>query len=256
MTSNMTTNTESPSPGFYKQLTALDRNAHAGLKLKPISDLSAAADLLLVPLVSAEFFSASREYPIVFVRDARQTLMAVAVVGTPNGRNLFVDAQGHWPANYIPAYVRNYPFAFARSVPDALTICFDENCTALNLAEGEPLFAAGEPTPLLQRVIDYLHEYEGHAQFTLSFAQRLADAGLLIDADARADLQGESFSVQGFQMVDEARLRALPEATVKQWFASGELGLIYAHLISLANFLQLLQRQAVITNASAAAASA
>ncbi len=239
----MTTTTPSTtSPGFFKQLVALDRTLHADLKLKPVA-LTAAAGLPLAPLVSAEFFNASREYPIVFVRDARQMLMPVAVVGTPDGRNLFIDANGVWQANYIPAYVRNYPFALARTEPETVTVCIDEGCVELTTHTGEPLFAAGEPTPLLQEMIDRLHGYEDHAQFTLGFAQRLDAAGLLIDADARADLQGQSVSVNGFQIVDEARLRALSEATVTQWFSSSELGLIYAHLISLGNFLQLLQRQ-------------
>jgi hypothetical protein len=230
----------------------LDRTAHADLKLKPADDLSMTSGLLLAPLVSAEFFTASREYPIVFVRDAQKNLIAVAVLGTPNGKNLFLDKQDQWQANYIPAYVRNYPFAFARTAPETLTVCFDTECTLLNTDEGEPLFAAGEPTPMLQQAMANMNEYEGHAQFTLGFAKRLEEAGLLIEADARADLQGQSLSVQGFQIVDEQRLRALPEATVKQWFASGELGLIYAHLISLANFLQLLRRQTLSDTAATA----
>jgi hypothetical protein len=49
--------------------------------------------------------------------------------------------------------------------------------------------------------------------------------------------------LKGFWIVDEARFRALPDATVKEWFVSGELGLIYAHLSSLGNLLELLRRQ-------------
>jgi len=43
--------------------------------------------------------------------------------------------------------------------------------------------------------------------------------------------------------VDEAKLRALPAEAIPQWFANGDLGLIYAHLISLSNLLELLRRQ-------------
>jgi len=43
---------------------------------------------------------------------------------------------------------------------------------------------------------------------------------------------------------------ALPEATPKQWFARGEIGRIYAHLLSLGNLLELLRRQPLAAAAS------
>jgi hypothetical protein len=45
--------------------------------------------------------------------------------------------------------------------------------------------------------------------------------------------------------VDEKRFRELPEATLKEWFATGELGLVYAHLLSLGNLNDLLRRHAL-----------
>jgi SapC len=252
----MTSNTAATTaPRMYQQLTPLHREQHANLKLKPGSDLSCAADLLLIPIVSSEFFDTAREYPIVFVTDARQILMAVAVTGTPGGKNLFIDAQGKWQGNYVPAYLRNHPFALARTAPETITVCIDAEFGGLNASEGEPLFAAGAPTAMLQDRLKRLDEYEALAQFTVGLVQRLEAAGLLIDADASADVQGHSFSVNGFKIIDEAKLRALPEATVKAWFASGELGLIYAHLISLGNFLQLLQRQSLAATANAVAST-
>jgi len=50
--------------------------------------------------------------------------------------------------------------------------------------------------------------------------------------------------VQGMLVVDETRLKQLPPATVQEWFASGELGLIYANLLSLGNLKRLAQRMA------------
>jgi hypothetical protein len=95
----------------------------------------------------------------------------------------------------------------------------------------------------LQEVLANLGEYERQAQFTSSFMKRLEASGVLVEANARAELAGRSLAVRGFRVVDEARFRALPAATVQEWFASGELGLVHAHLISLGNLLQILNRQ-------------
>jgi hypothetical protein len=62
--------------------------------------------------------------------------------------------------------------------------------------------------------------------------------------------------LKGFWIVDETRFRALPEATLKEWFASGELGLVYAHLCSLGNLLELLRRQPAAQANAASEASA
>lgn len=243
----MTNNT---SPSMYRQLAALDRERHATLKIGQATDMLFASGLLLVPLVTSEFADVAREYPIMFVPDAEQKLMPVAVTGVPGGKNLYIDAKGKWNANYIPAYVRRHPFIFAKTGPDQLTVCVDENCAWLG-NEGTPLFEAGAPTPFLQQIIDGLSEYERQAQYTLSFVQRLQASGVLMEATARAELNGKNLAIDGLLMVDEPRLRALPDATIKEWFASGELGLVYAHLISLGNLLELLRRQSRDADAAA-----
>jgi len=86
--------------------------------------------------------------------------------------------------------------------------------------------------------------------------QRLANADLLMEANAKADFpDGRSMTWRGFWIVDENRFRALREATVKEWFASGELGLLYAHLLSLGNLAELLGRHSRETAASVPAAA-
>lgn len=230
---------------FYQQVIALDRELHAKLKLHPLGNMAFAAGAPVVPLLCAEFAQAAREYPIVFLRNADQGLLPVALTGAPGGGNVYIDAAGQWNAQYVPAYVRRYPFVFADTAPGQLTVCFDPSCPSLNDTEGAALFEdSGEPSATLQQVVQLLSDYQRQAQLTQAFMVRLEAADLLIDARAQADLgDGRSLALQGFLMVDEARFKALPEATLKDWFASGELGLVYAHLLSLGNLLGLLQRQ-------------
>lgn len=230
---------------FYQQVTTLDRDIHAKLKLRSLGNMAFAAGTPVVPLLCAEFAQAAREYPIAFLRNEDQSLVPVVLTGIPGGNNLYIDAAGQWNAHYVPAYARRYPFVFAETGPDQLTVCFDSSCPALNEVEGAPLFDdKGEPSPTLQQVVQLLGDYQQQAQFTKTFMQRLQAADLLMEACAKADLpDGRSLALQGFLIIDEARFKALPEATLKDWFATGELGLVYAHLLSLGNLLELLRRQ-------------
>jgi hypothetical protein len=115
----------------------------------------------------------------------------------------------------------------------------------LQRSEGSDLFeTSGEPSPLLLRVSQHLHAFEQQSQLTHAFMRRVDAAGLLIESGAKADsADGHRIDLRGFWIVDESRLRALPEATLKAWLESGDLGLIYAHLLSLGNLLELLRRQ-------------
>ncbi len=230
-------------PLFYKSVVALDRQAHARLKVRNPENYLFTANAPLMPLLTAEFAPIAREYPIVFMND-EGTIIPVALTGMPQGKNLFLNEKGLWDARYVPAYVRRYPFVFVETAPEQFTVCVDSTSNLLNETEGLPLFESnGEPSETLQTTIKRLGEYQRVMALTRSFMQRLADAKLLMEANAKADLpDGRSFVWRGFWVVDETRFRDLPEATLKEWFASGELGLIYAHLLSLGNLSELLRR--------------
>ncbi len=77
------------------------------------------------------------------------------------------------------------------------------------------------------------------------FCQRLDKAGVLREMNAKADLvDGRSFTVGGLLVVDEAKLMALPDATVLELFRAGEMHLVSMHLASLSNMKKLVDRVA------------
>jgi hypothetical protein len=240
-------------PLFYRSVVPLDRQAHARLRVRNADHFLFTADAPLIPLLTAEFAPVAREYPIVFMKDDGVTV-PVALTGMPQGKNLFLDAKGRWDARYVPAYVRRYPFVFAETSPENYTVCIDPSSDLLNEKEGTPLFESnGEPSASLQETIKRLGDYQRVTNFTRSFTQRIAAANLLMEANAKAELpDGRSYMWRGFWTVDEARFRELPEATLKEWFTSGELGLVYAHLLSLGNLADLLRRHTLKADAAAA----
>ncbi len=238
--------TTASMPLFYKSVVALDRQAHARLRVRAPDNYFFTENAPLVPLLTAEFAPIAREYPIVFMSD-EGTVIPVALLGMPEGKNLFLTADMQWDARYVPAYVRRYPFVFVETAAEQFTVCIDTTSKLLDEQVGNPLFEAnGEPSATLQGTIKILGDYQRVMNLTKSFMQRLGDAKLLMEANAKAELpDGRSFVWRGFWVVDETRFRDLPEATLKEWFATGELGLIYAHLLSLGNLAELLRRHTV-----------
>src|SRR5580693_6407033 len=142
--------TTASMPLFYKSVVALDRQAHARLKVRPPDNFAFTENAPLVPLLTAEFAPISREYPIVFMSD-ESTVIPVALTGMPQGKNLFLDAKGLWDARYVPAYVRRFPFVFAETAPEQYTVCIDTTSDLLDEKEGVALFESnGEPSAALK----------------------------------------------------------------------------------------------------------
>jgi hypothetical protein len=230
---------------FYQQPEVLDREKHHNLKLRAITNARFAAEVQNVPVVAAEFAEAALEYPLVFVKADDDHWVAMALTGLNPGKNLFVKETGQWDARYVPASVRRYPFILAADGSGQFRVAVDMVATTLG-SDGQSIFTdAGEPTEATQSVMTLLESFQAQATFTDAFAQRLFDAGLLMEA--HADLNepdGSTQRLQGFYMVDEPKLQALSDEQVLSWFRSGELALVHLHLASLKNLSALqLRRQ-------------
>jgi hypothetical protein len=53
---------------------------------------------------------------------------------------------------------------------------------------------------------------------------------------------GHTAMLESMLAVDEAKLRAIPETTLKAWFGTGELACVYAHRISLGHLVDLVRK--------------
>ena len=232
---------------YYEKPVLLDRAKHRRRRIRPGASFVFARKANSLYLAGAEFAEACKEYAIVFTRGGNGRVIPVVVLGLRRRENLYVDEAGSWQGRYLPAFVRRYPFVLAELPGQgSLAVCIDESYPGVNDTQGEALFdAAGQDTPFLRNALDFLTACQQESLRTDGFCQRLDQAGLLTEMNARADLvDGRTFSVNGLLVVDEKKLKALPDATALAMFRSGELNLVAMHLLSLSNMQQLVDRLA------------
>lgn len=245
------------NPPMYGDLLPLDRELHKNLKLDTEQSIvGRIADQNSVFLAAVEFADACKEYPIVFVRagggngngagDSKPAVAPLAVLGLRAGSNLFVDGE-KWTGNYVPAYVRRYPFMMARldNNPNNLAVCYDSKWAGFNEATGEALFKDGEPTEFLLNAKAFLENFEQEAERTRLICNLLVELDLLQDMRFEATLpNGEKFDVEGFLALDEKKYAELPDAKVLELHRNGLIALIEMHRLSMTNMNRLVGKYA------------
>ena len=245
-------------PMFYHRPVPMDSGRHAGKTLTEARSFAFAAQSNSVPLTFDEFPVAIRHFPIVFT--AGDPAVPVAVLGLQKSENLFVDADGHWTEGvYVPGYVRRYPFIFLeRPEQSQFALCIDEDSGLIEDGAGKrALFAEGEPTDLTKRALEFCSAY--HRQFiaTRELCEALDASGLLAEKTANIAVGGDQrIALQGLRLIDEEKLRALPDETFLEWRRRGWLPAVYCQLMSQNNWALLAGRMGARLRAAGAVPAA
>jgi hypothetical protein len=236
-------------PLFYKNIVPLNKEQHKGLYVDSTDDYSFAKESNSLYIAAVEFPRAAAVYPIVFGTDGEGKIFPVVLLGLKSNQNLFIDKKGVWDAGYIPAYTRRYPFILAvnktDSGEDQFTVCIDEGYAGFNKKKnGKPLFdSKGNESEMLQQVIDFLKDYQNQIRLTTEFCNNLAELGILEPMQANIEMKsGDKFAIGGFQCVSRDKLKALAPDKLQALVQSGQMDLIYAHLLSLHNINNLMSR--------------
>lgn len=250
---------------LHKQPAVLDPARHATKRLLPL-DCSPAKEINAMFCAVGEFADACKDYPILFVRTQQTTrpdaevYHPVMLLSLHNNENLMVEGT-KWAADrYVPAIMRGHPLALVALENDKgqlqLTMCIDESYPGLSDGpDGQPLFENGAPTELLRQAAQFLDALEHEYKRTHPFCDRLVELGLLKQMRAEGPLaDGSSFAIDGFYVVDDEKLRNLPDAAVLELHRSGILGLIHLHLASMGCLQKLVDRKSARLLAAQAAA--
>jgi hypothetical protein len=230
-------------PLFYKSPVALDKQVHAKTSLTDKLSFSFASKVNAVPVTMVELPNIMQFYPIAFSAESPAT--PLAILGLRDNENLFVDEKGAWAENtYIPAYIRRYPFIFAKDdAGDRLTLCIDSADGILEKGTKNSLFTPeGELTDLTKNALEFCRSYQAAAEQTQAFSEALAKSDILIDRHAEARLNdGSVITLSGFRQIDENKYYDLPKDTIQEWHDKRWSGFIYAHLLSIGNWQRLFQ---------------
>lgn len=223
---------------MFEKSILLKASEHAGIMLGATRDWRFAAQEVIVPVVYSEIADVAREYPLLFI--AGKSLL-YALTGIEQGVNAYVGADGRWLATYVPARLAAYPLALAEvpQKPGEYALVLDGAAPQLLAHDGEPLFVAGEPSPLLKRRMQLLESMQKAERITHQVVNRIRDADLLVPRTIRVSRPGgEGSQLTGLEVIDERRLNALPHDAFAALRDGGALPVVYAHLLSMANLRQ------------------
>ncbi len=242
---------------MYERLVPVDREKHRQLKVQQgPSRVGFARETNSMPIAATELPMAVLDYPCVFVPAGEKEHTLIAIVGLRDKENLMVSAGGDWAEQtYVPAFVRRYPFVLAEQQgSDQMAILLDEAFDGLNNEKGEALFDdKGQNTPYLTNLQNFLLSFHNDMLNTAAFTKRLQELDLLVERSIECQTNGQTVTLNGFKVVDEAKLRALKPDTIQELFGNGMLGWIHAHLLSLNNVNKLGHRLGLRLTAAQAA---
>lgn len=239
-------------PLFYNSLAPLSSQLHPTHGLKARENLAFTRGTHAIPVTVDEFALVQRHYPIVF--GLGENPAPLALIGLNEGQNLYLTADNQWEAGqYIPAFVRRYPFMLAKLAPDSadLSLCFDDTSGSIVAGEGDALFNGVEPSDTTKNILAFCEQFEQAVGRTRAFMDELTKLDLLMDGEVtiqREDL-AQPAVYRGFRMVSEEKLQALRGDQARKLVQSGLLGLVYAHLFSLSLISGLFEKQMVASKA-------
>lgn len=219
---------------MYKNLKILEPAKHSFYRYTAPQEFYFAKNLNLIPITYSEIGFLCCKHPIVIIeQDAQASLMLL----TGSKSNNLVDAAGKWQAEYIPAFLRRYPFTLVKTDENSetLNIGFDFDSGCFSSPEGSPLFSSdGEATESLVDIKTLLEAYQQETQLTTNILAILKERDLL--APAQTVLQnsdGEDQIIDGFLMVDKKKLLEQDDAFLLQVIKSGWMEIIELHLLSI-----------------------
>lgn len=216
-------------------IVPLQADVHSRIKFND-ARMNHVSDQQVIPLLFQEFLLASRNYPIVFVKNTDTgQFQSVCVLGIKPGQNKFVK-NNLWVTGYVPQVVRNAPLYLVADANDAkrLHLGVDETSPRIDLDKGELLFDTnGNESEYLQARKKDLITYFEHEAITRNIIDLLVEMDLFLHQHLSVQVNGESVSIKGVYIIDEDKLARLSDEQVLTLHKNGLFAPIYAHLMSL-----------------------
>lgn len=225
------------SNNIYKNPVLLQKTKHAGLKVGRDQNYAFASAMNSVPVAGSEFFQASRNYPIFFVKAAEERLIPIVIVSFKQDSH---DLGDNWQGVYVPAFLRRYPFVLSGD----RNVLIDESAPHFSETEGEALFGDdGEPSDFLKEIVKFLEFVDASYQLTEAFTKAITELDLLKPVDSSVKFGDSSVRLNDLLCIDETKLhQSLDKDQAFEWFQNGWLAWSFAHLHSLGSIGEVIKR--------------
>lgn len=224
-------------------LYPVSRSRHGSQRWKRHTNYQFAASHHFTSLVMAEMSKALLELPIGFAKN-NESFLPICLMGFQAGQNLFINAEGQWQGNYIPASFRSHPFQLAKNESGELMLCFDEDSGLLSShAEDEQFFSEeGKPSTAIQEILDFLNKIEGNRSATQRACDALAKYQLMEPWPLSVQKDDKTVPVEGLYRVKENLLNQLDGDALREIQHEGGMMVAYCQLLSMQQINRLAER--------------
>ena len=229
------------STELFTEPTPLQREAHSGMRFKKLANFAHANKLYASVIAGSEFFSALQYYPVMFVKNAKENLVSIALMSlNKNGHNYGDEMRGV----YVPAYIRRYPFIMDSS---SNVLYFDKSCDSLQYDDGEALFNdAGEVSEFLNEILVFNKQLDTAYKSTTEYVAALEEKGLLEPYQGKLNFQDQIIKLDNYLVVNDNKFHEmLAGDELESWFKKGWVAWTYAHLASLGAMQRVVDRLAL-----------
>lgn len=227
---------------------ALNKETHKDVKLITSTDVTDIKEQHIFGVVLPEFALAGARYPIAFIKEKEgDSYFPVTIMGLEPRTNLFVSEEGKWEGMYMPARYTHKPLVAIPNKEDSnlFAIAIDMDSDAVSDSEGELLFAEdGSETEYLETRKKALMSYVENEKLTKAFIDKLEEFDLLTAQTINVKVADKEYNLNGLFIVDEKKFNELEDEKLLELRQRGFLGPIFAHLGSLHQVTNLIQKQA------------
>ena len=221
---------------------ALSKTEHSNVKIQRARRLSDYSGISFLPIYGIEVPRLSLKFPLAFASDGEDnyslSILCSLSDEMPNG---WLDNENKWVGDYLPATIRQKPFAILKNSEGQLVVCIDEESELIG-DEGESIFVEGELTENMLQVKEFLEAIYVSGQRVQQIILQLKELELIIPWDIQfLDEKKAPTQSKGAFRIDEERLQNLSD---QQWLSlknTGALPLIYGQLLSMDNLKVLLR---------------
>ncbi len=219
---------------LYKNIVPLTRERHGHLYIERLDNFAYARNINTVYVFCMEFMRVAKEYPIVFSVKTDE-IYPVALLGLNEGKNEFLDKEANWTGEYVPCYIRRYPFILTRREDGGgYEVSIDDGYPGLNKrGRGVPLFGTVDDGPMLTEVKDFCTKFQTHIDRTTQFCKRMQELDLLVPLRAPSSEIANQVDFDGYAVVERQRIWDLDDEVLLDLMKSDTMELLYMHLFSI-----------------------